>query len=80
MHIPVWFPELSVVTLTGTRDRGMCQLLVLFFREEDANVLRSIREYLCMTGALIYGRFRRCEYLHDPQNRLHPEVAHATKL
>lgn len=69
------------MTVTGTGNRGMRQFLVLFFHEEDENAeLWSIREYLCVTGALIYGRFRRCEYLHDPQNRLHPEVAQATKL
>jgi len=67
--------------LIWTRERGMRQLLVLFFREEDENAaFWSTGEYLCVTGALIYGWFRRCEYLHDPQNRLYPKVAQATKL
>lgn len=62
-------------------NRGMRQFLVLFFHEKDENAeLWSTREYLCVTGALIYGRLRRCEYLRDPQNRLRPEVAQATKL
>lgn len=69
------------MTATGTGNRGMRQFLVLFFHEEDENAeFWSIREYLCVTAAIIYGRFRGCEYLHDPQNRLYPEVAQTTKL